>query len=269
MTPQLAPPGSLQGSNLAFALRCLPPKRRAAATVFYRFCRAIDDIADSPCMPPEAKDAALVAWEHALDTGNGLPRELAEMIEHAGIDPAILAGIVKGCRKDVFPEPFGTLDDLRAYCWHVACEVGLASIRIFGCKDPASREYAIHLGYALQFTNIIRDVGEDAASGRVYLPKDLLKACGCGIEDVRNRDARCLPAARKLAIHAGQEFQRAREILPAIDRQALLPARIMAAIYQTLLKKILKHDSRILHQRVRLSGPHKAFIFARLAITGQ
>jgi 15-cis-phytoene synthase len=266
MKPQLAPAESLHGSNLAFALRCLPRERRSSAAVFYRFCRAVDDIADDPFLEPAAKEEALLAWNRALHERDGLPGELAAVIGQLRIDPALLAGIVEGCRRDIFPKPFQTLDDLRGYCWHVACEVGLVSVHIFGCKDPASRDYAIHLGYALQFTNIVRDVGEDASSGRVYLPQDMLGKWGCGVEDVLAGDPRILPAARALAAHAGEHFQRAHNVLPPTDKEALLPARIMAAIYQTLLHKILRNETTILHRRVRLSRLHKALIFARVAL---
>jgi len=159
----LAPAGTARKSHLAFALLWLPRERRRDALVFFRFCRAVDDIADEPGRSEEEKRRLLQEWLDGIER-NSLPAELESVVARHGIDRNLLAEIVRGCATDVRPARFETFAGLEKYCWRVACAVGLVSIRIFGCKDPASSAYAENLGHALQLTNILRDVGEDAAA---------------------------------------------------------------------------------------------------------
>jgi phytoene synthase len=149
---------------------------------------------------------------------------------------------------------------VRKYCWRVASAVGLVSIRIFGCVDPASAGYAETLGLALQWTNIIRDVGEDAANGRIYLPQEELAQFGVEQECILER--RATPAFRRLMEFQAERAERffAELRIPAADRNALRPAEIMRAIYAKLLRRMRAGDFRVLDRRYRISRLEKIAI---------
>ncbi|MDD5201269.1 MAG: squalene/phytoene synthase family protein [Terrimicrobiaceae bacterium] len=252
-----------KASNLAFALIALPRKRRRDALVFYRFCRILDDIADSPALAAEEKARALDAWMEALTGGRHLPADLSEVISRHGIDRALLLEILSGVRSDLTVHRYATFEEVRRYCWRVASAVGLASIRIFGCADPASARYAESLGLALQWTNILRDVGEDAANGRIYLPLDELARFGVSESDIlagRSTDS-FLRLMEFQADRAGQFFDEARA--PRGDRRALRPAEIMRAIYAALLHRMQRDGFRVFARRYRISRPGKLLISAR------
>lgn len=253
--PSLAAPKETASSNLAFALRCLPVSRRHNAMVFYRFCRAVDDIADDVQLPADQKREALTGWKDALKSGTLLPEELRQCIEEAGISHDLLLAIVEGCEMDIEPQPFENLEALRAYCWKVACAVGLVSLGIFGCQRPESIGYAGSLGYALQFTNILRDVAEDASMGRVYLPCDLLAHFQVSKNSLHDRKpsgdfSGLMHCFASLAEH---EFRKASGFLTREDANALLPAEIMAAIYSKLLLTMKSDGFRVFQRRYSLS----------------
>lgn len=261
---RLADPTSVATSNLAFALRCLPGSRRAAALVFYRFCRAVDDIADDPGIPAVARKERLSEWRDALSSSQALPLELAEVLTAYDVPADLLIDIVSGCEADLAPQEFATIDDLRGYCWNVACAVGLVSIRLFGCCDPLSERYAVHLGYALQFTNILRDVGEDAAMERVYLPRALLSKHGVCVSDILSGipPLAFANAAAEFAALAESEFAAADACLTKKDVRALAPAEIMKGIYRRLLGKIRVGGFDVLTRRYSLSKPEKLLLLS-------
>lgn len=253
-------------SNMRFALWWMPSDRRRDALLFYRFCRTIDDIADEEGRSAAEKEDLLGRWLAAVE--GGLPENLEQLVERRGIDRRLLAEIVRGCASDVIPQPFATIAELESYCWKVACAVGLVSVRIFGCKDPRSDQCAEHLGHALQLTNILRDVGEDAKRGRIYLPLEVLQRHG-------------VDAADLLALSPGDGFRgvvadmaaRARArfaaaVVPPTDFQALLPARIMRAIYEKTLARIESAGFPVLHERVSL-GRLEKIACAASALLGQ
>lgn len=257
-----------KASNLAIGLRCLPQDRRDDAFVFYDFCRAIDDIADDPNQMPADKRELLSSWKEALKTGQGLPPTLDEIIRRRGLDRQLLLEIVRGCAMDVELPRFATYPDLLAYCWRVACAVGLVSVDIFGCRDPQSKVYAEQLGYALQLTNIIRDVAEDARMGRVYLPlEDLARfqvseaSLLAGQPDGDFEELMDFEADR-----AESFFAAAENAIPLTDVKALLPARIMHAVYHQILMKMRADGFRVFHKRYRLSRLEKVLIFLRIAL---
>jgi phytoene synthase len=146
---------------------------------------------------------------------------------------------------------------LEQYCWRVAAAVGLVSIKIFGCRDPASETYAIHLGHALQLTNILRDIREDALQGRIYLPLDDLARFGIDENEILNLQPS--PAFTALLRHqAGRARVRfAAAIPPRVDFKPLLPARIMGAVYQRILDKMERENFPVLHKRINLSNREK------------
>ena len=247
-------------SNLAFALAFLPPRRRRDALLFYRFCRTVDDIADTMETPEEERERGILKWREAIERRGhaGLER----LIEGNGVDRGLILEILEGCASDARPGRFRTIADLEAYCWKVACAVGLVSIRIFGCRDGASDIYAIHLGHALQLTNILRDVGEDARRGRIYLPLEDLARFGVAEREILGRR----PEAgfqRLMAFEAGRARMRfAAAVPPAADFHALRPARVMARVYQTLLDKLERRRFPVFGNTVRLGRLEKAMAAA-------
>jgi 15-cis-phytoene synthase len=251
-------------SNLAFALKVLPADRRADAMVFYNFCRVVDDIADEDDRSPTEKTTLLGRWKDAVRTGHGLPEELRTVIARREIDPHLLEEIILGVERDITPRPFATLAELQAYCWRVACAVGLVSIKIFGCRQPGSTTYAEELGHALQLTNILRDVGDDARIGRVYLPEDLLTRHGLTASDLL--DGRAGPGLRplmqKLAARAEGHFSRARAALPAADARAMTPAEAMRGIYHHLLTEMTRDGFQVFTKRYRVPLWRKLWILA-------
>lgn len=250
----LAPADTARKSHLAFALRWLPRERRDDAIVFFRFCRAVDDIADEPGRGEEEKRRLLQEW---LDGIGGLPSELEDVVRRRDIPRELLAEIVRGCASDIRPQRFETYLDLEKYCWRVACAVGLASIRVFGCKDPASATYAENLGHALQLTNILRDVGEDAAAGRIYLPAEDLRKFGVSEESLlRGKPEQgFLELMRFEAGRARGHFHAA--VPPSADRRELLAAEIMKAIYLRILGRLEKCGFPVFDRRVRLGRAEK------------
>lgn len=255
--PTLPPPEAAKASNLAFALGCLPTERRRDALIFYGFCRAVDDVADDPALPAPQKYRALQAWRRALEDGQ-LP-ELAAVIHRRSLDPALLHEIILGVESDIAPVQPATLQDLQKYCWRVASAVGLVSIRIFGCRDVASEAYAEELGYALQWTNILRDVGEDARLGRVYLPREDTARFGVSGESLLagRPEGDFAGLMRFQAGRAREFFARAKSHLSPVDFRALTPAEMMREIYSRILARMEEDNFRVFQRRYRLGRLEK------------
>jgi phytoene synthase len=257
-------------SNLAFALKILPAARRRDAVIFYAFCRTVDDLADDPGLTLEHRQAGLEAWKNGLLHGfanpTGFQQEFLELRDRQNLPADLLTAIIDGCLMDLRPQRFPTWDDLSQYIWKVACAVGLVSIRLFGCTDPGSATYAVALGHALQLTNILRDINEDLANGgRIYLPLADLARFDYSEQDLlaRTHDARFTALMTHLADRAQGLFREAADCLPAADRAALVPARVMAAIYQTLLGKMRADGFRVFEKRYRLSMARKLAILSK------
>lgn len=260
---QLTARDGAKKSSLAFALASLPRDRRRDAFLFYDFCRTVDDIADDPDRSAVEKRHWLDRWKSA--SLSELPLDFADLIQRRSLDPNLWREIILGVEMDIEPRRFETMEALRAYCWRVACAVGLVSIEIFGCRDPVSKVYAVHLGQALQLTNILRDVKEDAALGRIYLP----------LEDLRRFEVSedSLLAGRPsgdfvglMSFEAGRaqkEFRMAREILPSSDRQALGPARIMQASYERILSRLIADGYQVFQKRYRLASWEKGWLLVQ------
>jgi phytoene synthase len=257
-------------SNLAFALQILPKERRDGMITFYAFCRVVDDLADDPQRPLEAREADLLAWKAGLESGfaepDALQREVVEMITRYEIPARLLTAIIDGCLMDLRPQRFDTWEDLSQYTYKVACAVGLASLKVFGATDPASERYAIGLGHALQLTNILRDVGEDLANGgRIYLPLADFDRFQYTERDLVGHvyDDRFTAMMAYQAERAGGFYREAVEVMPKSDARALVPAEIMRSIYQTLLSKMKKDGFKVFDQRYRLSKARKMAIFSK------
>ena len=166
---------------------------------------------------------------------------------------------------DIQPARYPTFAALEKYCWRVACAVGLVSIRIFGCIDPLSEDYAVNLGYALQLTNILRDVSEDARNGRIYLPEEDLKRFGVSEEELLNG----LPGPGFLAMmqfEAGRARARfAASVPPGPDSRALLSSEIMRALYSKILNRLETTSFPVFQQRVSLGKLEKIAVAAAVA----
>lgn len=263
-------------SNFYYAFLVLPRDRREALYAVYAFCRTVDDIADANHevdTDPGARRRALAEWREEIarcyDPGavprHPIARRLASAIRRYGIPRDALEAIVDGVEMDLGRVTYETAEDLRPYCYRVASAVGLCCIEIFGYTDPRAREYAINLGLALQWTNIIRDVGADARAGRVYLPREDLMKFGVTMEDLRI--GRYSDAFTRLMAHeaerAGHFYRAAARVFPEVDARSLLAAQIMGQIYFALLGEIEARRFRVLDERITLPARRKVAIALR------
>jgi len=246
-------------SNLALAFVSLGAERRRDITIFYAFCRLIDDIADSTELAVGEKALQLVRWREALhgpvaDESPVAP-EVRGLISKYAITPAMLEEIIDGVEMDLTISRYETFEALREYCYRVASAVGLVSIEIFGYRNPACKEYAIELGLALQITNILRDVAKDLANGRVYLPREDMARFGYSAEDLAARihDERFVRLMQFEADRAHLHFQKAAALLPREDRRSMVSAQIMASIYGALLRQMERDRFRVFERNYRLN----------------
>ena len=264
------------GSSFAFAFLALPRERRRDITVFYAFCRVIDDLADDDNAPKETRALRLEAWKRALagpfEGEPSLAPTVRDLIARHRLDPHLFELIIEGCASDLTPARFETFDDLLAYCYLVASAVGLVSIELFGCRDAKAREYAVALGYALQLTNIVRDVAKDFANGgRIYLPAADLARFGVTADDLARREGGPgLPALLAFeAERAEALYAQAVTIfaaLPAADRRALAPAEMMRLIYTKLLGQMRRDGFQVFGKAYRMGKLGKLAIALRVLL---
>jgi phytoene synthase len=251
-------------SNLALAFVALGRERRNDITIFYAFCRVIDDIADDAESSAEEKGRALHAWrkwirESAPDEP-ALAGDVRGLYAKYAITPPMLDEIIDGVEMDLGNVRYETFEALRLYCYRVASAVGLVSIEIFGYRDAACRDYAIQLGLALQVTNIIRDVGKDLGNGRIYLPQEDLARFGYSEADLRARthnDAFVQLMAFEAA-RAEDFFSSAGALLPREDRRSMVAAEIMASVYRALLRRMKADRFRVFDKEYKLSKIEKS-----------
>lgn len=240
-------------TSFYYSFLVLPKAKRDVIVAVWDFCRAVDDAVDLESDPARAR-LALDAWraEVARVFGPETPltpqgRELKRLATGFTLPRAEFDALIDGVGMDVTPQRFATFADLERYCHRVASSVGLICAEIFGYRDPAVREYARDLGVALQLTNILRDVGEDLAAGRMYVPVEDLARFGVSEDDlvrearesgsgVRNANVRAL--LEHQAARARVYFSRAARVLPQAERRAVLAAEIMRTIYQETLRRI-------------------------------
>jgi 15-cis-phytoene synthase len=251
-------------SNLALAFVALGRERRNDITIFYAFCRVIDDVADSPDISVEEKAKQLGAWRKWIcESGPDEPalaRDLRGLYAKYAISPAMLDEIIDGVEMDLRNIRYKTFEELRVYCYRVASAVGLVSIEIFGYRNTACRDYAIALGFALQVTNIIRDVGKDLNNGRVYLPQEDLARFGYSEADLGERKyneafVRLMEFESK---RAEGFFSEAAAVLPREDRRSMVAAEIMASVYHALLRRMKADRFRVFDKEYRLSKIEKS-----------
>jgi phytoene synthase len=259
-----------EAKNFYWSFRLLPADRRRSMSALYAFMRHTDDLADEPG-DPMAKTEALRRWRIDFDDAlagrgeawPGLPA-LADTVARYGVAPRHLHDVIDGVEMDLTPRSYPTFDDLYAYCYRVASAVGLCCLSIWGYRSEGGKAEALAeaCGVALQLTNILRDVGEDARNGRVYLPADELARFGVEPDDLRaaepSKGLRALfeSQARRAYSYYEKAAPLARLVAP-IGRPAL---GAIAGIYRALLDEIVRRDYNVLDRRVRLPGWKKAAI---------
>ena len=259
-----------EARNFYFAFLTLPRAKRRAIYAAYAFARAADDAADSPASAADRARGVAALRGELRQAFAGAPRgpvlvALADASRAYGIDPALYEELLDGVEMDLAPRRYETFDDLRAYCYRVASVVGLISIEIFGYDDPRARDAAVDLGIAMQLTNIIRDVGEDAALGRVYLPQEELRRYGCPEDDLmRGATSDAYVALMRFQARRAREFfVSGRGLLPYLDPRSRSCPAALADIYSRLLDRIERRRFDVFGERVRLSAPEKLGIMAR------
>ena len=274
MTPDqyCADKAAQSGSSFHYSFRLLDPARRTAITALYAFCREVDDAVDEVADPDVAR-VKLAWWRTEVDAlFKGSPHHpvamaLLPVVRRYGLPEAHLQTVIDGMQMDLDTVRYLDFAGLELYCHRVAGVVGLMSAEIFGYADPATRGYARDLGVAFQLTNIIRDVGEDARRGRIYLPQDDLARFGVASSDLLR--AKSSPEfARLMAFEVDRArswYDRALGQLPASDRRAQRAGLAMAAIYRTLLDEIARDGYRVLDRRIALTPLRKLWIATRAA----
>ena len=251
-------------SNLALAFVSLGPERKRDITIFYAFCRVVDDIADSAELSIVEKRERLTDWRQMLGASAPdeplLARDVRQLMAKYSLPPGMLEEIIAGVEMDLSIVRYPTFEELRVYCYRVASAVGLVSIEIFGYRNLRCREYAIDLGLALQMTNIIRDVWKDFQAGRIYLPQEDLVRFHYSEADLAKRqyNEQFIQLMQFQASRAREFFSRAAAELPPEDRRAMAPAEIMRSIYRALLRRIELDNFRVFEKEYRLSKLEKA-----------
>jgi len=251
-------------SNLALAFVSLGRERKRDITIFYAFCRVVDDIADSTDLTSIEKRERLANWRRMLRTDVPdeplLARDVRQLMDKYSLPPDMLEEIIAGVEMDLSIARYPNFEELRVYCYRVASAVGLVSIEIFGYRNPRCREYAINLGLALQMTNIVRDVWKDFQAGRIYLPQEDLARFHYSEAELANRqyNEQFIQLMRFEASRAREFFSRAVAELPSGDRRAMAPAEIMRSIYEALLRRIELGNFRVFEKEYRLSKLEKA-----------
>ena len=255
------------GSSFYYSFLFLPPQRRRAITAFYAFCREVDDVVDE-IHDPGVAAAKLQWWREEVERlkqsapQHPVTQALQPFIRGFNIDIQYLQLIIDGMQMDLEQTRYLDFDSLRKYCYHVAGVVGLVSARIFGMTQPQTLQYAETLGLAFQLTNILRDVGEDARQGRVYLPEQDMERYGVTREQIVRCEANeSFRALMQFETERAQALYReALALLPPQDKRAQRPGLIMAAIYRTLLDEIARDNFPVLTHRVALTPLRKLWL---------
>ncbi|WP_151447545.1 presqualene diphosphate synthase HpnD [Lacisediminimonas profundi] len=263
------------GSSFYYSFLFLPQERRRAITALYAFCREVDDAVD------ETSDSGVAATKLAW-----WRKEISAMLAGAPTHPVTLAlqphmaryalegrhlqAIIDGMEMDLTQTRYLDYPGLQKYCWHAAGVVGILSASIFGASNPATLQYAEKLGLAFQLTNIIRDVGEDARKGRIYLPVNELQQFQVTAADLLNAryNDNFVRLMQFQADRAREAYREAFALLAPEDRRSQRPGLIMAAIYQTLLDEIEHDRFQVLQQRISLTPIRKLWLAWKTWVRG-
>jgi phytoene synthase len=268
-------------TSFYYSFLVLPADQRRAIIAVWDFCRAVDDAVDEgdAAGPPGgaagtgmSARGAVEAWraEIARCYGAGTPetpqgRQLQPFIARFDLPRQAFEDVIDGVAMDLDTTRYETFADLLEYCHRVASAVGIICIKIFGCRHPCARQYALDLGVALQLTNILRDVKDDLARGRVYLPQEDLRAAGCRVEDLQ-AGVVTGPVRRLMEFECGRAreyYERALRSRPEEERRRLVAAEIMRAVYSETLRRIERHHFDVFSRRTRVPKPVQAAIALR------
>ena len=278
MTPQqyVQNKAAASGSSFYYAFLFLPRQRRAAITAFYAFCREVDDVVDEVEDPGLARTKlawwqAEVARAYAGQPTHPVMQALMPLAPEFGIEQRQLQAVIQGCEMDLEQTRYLDYPGLQKYCHLVAGVVGEVSARIFGQTDERTARYAHTLGQAFQLTNIIRDVGEDALRGRIYLPVSELQQFDVKAHEILQRvhSPRFVELMRFQAQRAHALYDQALGELPAADQRAQKPGLMMASIYRTLLREIEAEDFQVLNQRISLTPLRKLWLAWKVQALGR
>jgi 15-cis-phytoene synthase len=281
MTPQdyVQQKAAASGSSFYYAFLFLPKERRAAITAFYAFCREVDDVVDETSDPSVAA-TKLAWWAKEVAQSFALPyteanrhpvmKALMPLTAAYKIQEHHLQAVIDGCRMDLEQTRYLDYPNLQRYCHLVAGVVGEVAARIFGQTDEQTTQYAHKLGQAFQLTNIIRDVGEDAQRGRIYLPVNELQQFDVKSHELGKKaySDRFTALMKFQAARAHSLYDEAFDLLPTADRRAQKPGLMMASIYRTLLREIESDNFQVLHQRTSLTPLRKFWLAWKVQALG-
>ncbi|MDB6108624.1 MAG: Squalene synthase HpnD [Pedosphaera sp.] len=263
-------------SNLALAFVLLPKAKRDGMSALYAFCREVDDVADEESVPVAKRREQLAGWRADIRRACTaeppqfpVNRELQPFIQQHRLPFDLFDELLKGVEMDLDIKRYANYEELEKYCYRVASVVGLLSIEIFGYRDPACREYAIHLGKALQLTNILRDVRSDAERGRIYLPLSELERFQVSPEEILRFEysERFHALAESVAQRARHFYQQARVTLPGVDRRSMVAAELMGSVYWKLLRKLERQQFDVFGPKpTRLNKGQKILLILRTSL---
>ena len=285
MTPEqyVQEKAAASGSSFYYAFMFLPKPRRAAITAFYAFCREVDDVVDEMVDPGVA--ATKLAWWQAEVAkafgGNPVHPVMKALMPHCpiyGIEQRHLQAVIDGCQMDLSQTRYLDYPGLQQYCHLVAGVVGEVAAKIFGQTDPTTTDYAHKLGQAFQLTNIIRDVGEDARRGRIYLPMSELQQFDVKAHELLKHTAATALADFEVRFQALMAFQAQRahglydeamQMLPTADFRTQKPGLMMASIYRSLLREIERDNFAVMTQRIKLTPLRKMWLAWKVQALGR
>ena len=263
------------GSSFYYSFLFLPPERRKAITALYAFCREVDDTVDE-CSDQSIARIKLAWWRNEVSTmyaGKPTHPVMQALQPHLALydlQEKHLQAIIDGMEMDLDQTRYLDYLAMQKYCWHVASVVGILSASIFGVSNPKTLEYAEKLGLAFQLTNIIRDVGEDARKGRIYLPINELQQFNVTAADLLNaRHSDKFENLMRFQVERAKKvYEEAFALLPKEDRRAQRPGLMMAAIYRTLLDEIERDNFQVLKQRISLTPLRKLWLAWKTYVRG-
>ncbi len=281
MTPQdyVQQKAAASGSSFYYAFLFLPKERRAAITAFYAFCREVDDVVDE-ISDPSVAATKLAWWAKEVAQSFALPyneanrhpvmKALMPLTASYKIQEHHLQAVIEGCRMDLEQTRYLDYPNLQRYCHLVAGVVGEVAAQIFGQTDAQTTQYAHKLGQAFQLTNIIRDVGEDAQRGRIYLPVNELQQFDVKAHELGKKaySERFTALMQFQAQRAHSLYDEAMALLPQADRRTQKPGLMMASIYRTLLREIELDGFQVLHQRTSLTPLRKFWLAWKVQALG-
>ncbi len=263
------------GSSFYYSFLFLPSERRRAITALYAFCREVDDAVDE-CSDDAVAHSKLIWWRKEVSAmlqdnpSHPVTKALHPHLLVYAIEGKHLLAVIDGMEMDLTQTRYLDFPGMQRYCWHVASVVGIMSASIFGVTRPETLQYAEKLGLAFQLTNIIRDVGEDARKGRIYLPINELQQFNITAADILNakHSENFSNLMRFQAQRAQTIYDEAFALLPAADRRAQRPGLIMATIYRTLLNEIERDGFHVLNQRISLTPIRKLWLAWKTYVWG-